>query len=521
MAIRTRSLLGAIASSIVAACYSPDPEPPISSTTDDSESSDGDDDDDDGSDESSESGTDCDVDGPPSESPCVVDDGLGVFVATYGDDDALGTKDAPMATVAAALQRAASGSRRVYACAQDFAGDTLVVTGDVALFGGLDCDDDWRWVGDARRTRYVADGIALRIAGAVDVLVEDFELTATDATISGASSFAVIVHDATRATFRRAHVEAGAASAGADAIALEDPAGAGPDGEAGRDSDCLPIDTEMVGIGATNLACPASAGGTGGAQEAYGDAGSPRATGGEPGTVNTFAGACTPGGDGIDGTIGEHGEGARGLGSLDVEGWIAPSAHDGADGAVGGGGGGGGGGLPPGLSCSVSDVNIEFDILAPGGGGGGAGGCGGVGGHAGESGGSSIAIVAIDAAIVLESTTIATADAGDGGVGATGQPGGDGGEGGIGGVPIDPGPYGGGGVGDGTCASAGGHGGTGGRGGTGGFGSGGHSVGVAYRGPAPVLGYDVEFVLGSAGLGGGESDVQSDDGTVAQVLAFE
>jgi hypothetical protein len=66
MAIRTRSLLGAIASSIVAACYSPEPEPPISSTADDSDSSDGSDDgDDDGSGESSESGTDCDVEAPP------------------------------------------------------------------------------------------------------------------------------------------------------------------------------------------------------------------------------------------------------------------------------------------------------------------------------------------------------------------------------------------------------------------------------------------------------------------------
>lgn len=525
MPTRCVTVLGvAIASSFLPGCFTPEPDVPASTIDDDGDSDGGGSDDagesedaDPGTDESS---SDCDEEAAPYETDCVVHDGLGVFVATHGDDEAPGTKDAPVATLAVALQRATKGPHRVYACAQDFTGDTLVVTGDVALFGGLDCDDDWRWIGDVRRTRYAAEGIALKAAGSIDVLVEDVELASGDAPLSGGSSIAAILHG-TNATFRRARLAAGAARAGADAIEHDDAAPKGPDGEDGHDSDCLPIDTEMPGIGATNPACPEGAGGTGGAQEIYGDAGSPRRAGGEPGTVNTYAGACTPGGDGSDGAIGLDGGGARGLGSIDVDGWVAPSASDGGIGAVGGGGGGGGGGLPPGLSCSVSDVNIEFDILAPGGGGGGAGGCGGAGGRAGESGGSSIALVAIEASIVIESTILASGDAGDGGAGAVGQTGGAGGEGGIGGVPIDPGPYGGGGVGDGTCASAGGIGGTGGRGGAGGFGSGGHSVGIAYRGAAPVIGDDVVVELGTAGLGGGDSLAQSDDGTVAQTLEFE
>jgi hypothetical protein len=458
----------------------------------------------------------CDPTRAPMDEDCVLDDGLGVFVATWGDDAGPGTQDAPLATLAAAIQRAAAGSRRVYACAQDFAGAKLVVASDVALFGGLDCDDDWHWIGDTRRTRYSTDGIGLQIAGPIDVLVEDVDLVSADATTAhGASSIAVVVQGAKRALFRRSRIAAGNASAGGTASAVAWAAAAGPRGEDGRSADCLPVTTEMFGHGAPNPFCPETAGGSGGGPSEFGDAGSPEGSGGAGGTVSTYPLTSSPGEIGLDGSDGGDGEPARGLGSLELDGWIAPTAAPGWPGAVGGGGGGGGGGFPGGLSCDVSESVVEYDILAPGGGAGGAGGCGGASGGPGTSGGSSIALVSIDANVVLESATLHSADGGDGGAGAPGQAGGEGGEGGIGGEPHEGSPA----AGSGVGASAGGSGGRGGRGGTGGGGAGGHSLGIAYRGATPLLGVGVEFVLGSAGVGGGT--VRGDDGVTAEALAIE
>ncbi|MGK3989505.1 hypothetical protein WME99_41040 [Sorangium sp. So ce136] len=93
------------------------------------------------------------------ERPCVadpragaVDDRCGIFVsASLGDDVAPGTRDAPVRTLAEAIERAAGGLGRVYACAEAF-GEAARVPAGVAIWGGLDCHAGWAYVGDQVRT---------------------------------------------------------------------------------------------------------------------------------------------------------------------------------------------------------------------------------------------------------------------------------------------------------------------------------------------------------------------------------
>ena len=106
----------------------------------------------------------CDAQATPSEASCVLDDSLGVFVRTDGDDAAAGTKAAPLRTLAKAIQMAAAQQKRVYACSQTFT-EALVVPGGVEIYGGLACTTDWSWKsGEVTRIEAPA-ALAVRIAG--------------------------------------------------------------------------------------------------------------------------------------------------------------------------------------------------------------------------------------------------------------------------------------------------------------------------------------------------------------------
>ncbi len=65
-----------------------------------------------------------------------------IFVATSGDDQKPGTRDAPMRTLQAAIDAASAAGKDVYVSAGTYAGSIQLADG-VSIFGGYDAADGW------------------------------------------------------------------------------------------------------------------------------------------------------------------------------------------------------------------------------------------------------------------------------------------------------------------------------------------------------------------------------------------
>jgi hypothetical protein len=120
------------------------------------------------------------------------------FVAR-GDDDANdGTKERPVSTLAKAVELSAKKGARVYACAETFT-EALVLDAGVEVFGGLECEKEWAYVGDEKKTTLTAGADAIPLvmkSGASGASVADFGIHAADAVMEGGSSIAVLVESA-------------------------------------------------------------------------------------------------------------------------------------------------------------------------------------------------------------------------------------------------------------------------------------------------------------------------------------
>jgi hypothetical protein len=433
----------------------------------------------------------CDAQATPSEASCVLDDSLGVFVRTDGDDAAAGTKAAPLRTLAKAIQMAAAQQKRVYACSQTFT-EALVVPGGVEIYGGLACTTDWSWKsGEVTRIEAPA-ALAVRIAGGgAPALLSDLLITSADATTAGGSSIAVYA-DGGDADLVRCQLFAGNGAAGtAGANAPSTNATAGPTGNNGLPG-CQSYTTTKGAAPKPTVGCSSSIGGGGGMGTVTfgwtGVAGMPALGGGAGGTGQPSSGSwsCFNG----TGKIGKNavaaaaGAKASGLGTLlEAGGFTGIDGNAGSPGTPGQGGGGGGG--------SRGYCGPDKPDAGSSGGSGGGGGCGGKEGGGGKAGGSSIALAIRTAAVSLRDNTLLTENGAAGGAGGHAQPGGDGGPGGSGGQ----------GAGSTMSGCPGGKGGKGGYGGAGSGGSGGHSVGIVYIGSPPQL-EGTTFTLGAAGKGG-------------------
>ena len=401
----------------------------------------------------------------PSTDPCVVTDGLGIFVAEGSPTaTANGTKEHPYATLVAGMDAAVAAGKRVYACGTFTVSSAVEGTEDgVTVYGGFDCAT-WTYNASTRtKVAPTAAGFALTVTGTTaGVTFEDFEFDSVAATTAGGSSQAVLVNAAQKVTFRRVTMTAASASV------------TGASGTAGTDtwSGLPPIGTSGSGpTGGLTTPCPVC-GGTGG-------------YGGNAGTINgtTFQ-IIQAGGDGAPGTVGSGnngigahegvaqpiactpgtggGAGGSSPGTLGATGWtnIGGAGAGGQPGTVAQGGGGGGGG-----------AYVQGSTPSGGSAGGGCGGCGGAAAQSGGSpGGSSIALVAVSSAVTLDTCTLTATAGGAGGKGGDGQ------AGQSGGPPGSPAANG--------CNGGGG--GTGGTGGAGGGGAGGHSIAIAYHGTAPT-----------------------------------
>ena len=169
----------------------------------------------------------------PSEAGGPVDDSCGVFVSSSLGDDGSGdgSKAAPYATLGKAV---AEGAAVIYACTDGF-DESLTLTAGTSLFGGVDCQNGWSYVGDATKTALTAaaDAIPLTLAAGNDTThVHDMDVTAASAAAPGGSSIAMVASGVT-ATIVGTSLTAGDGAAGTDATALAPDSQL--DGEQGKD----------------------------------------------------------------------------------------------------------------------------------------------------------------------------------------------------------------------------------------------------------------------------------------------
>jgi hypothetical protein len=443
----------------------------------------------------------------PSENPDALDEKCGVWISHKGRDGNAGLKDAPVKTLTEALERVWYKGRRIYACAETFDEELLVPAG-YSVYGGLDCENGWRWIGDKTKTTLTApEGvIPLSVEGGDGAaVIEDFHIVARSINparggSAGRSSIAAMVKGL-GAIFRRSLLEAGDAAPGANG--REQPESSARPGIAGNPGILACTAAEIAGgvevvndCGTNDDESDDSISGYGGGGRiplgTSGDVGSPLGpTNGGRGENEFGSGPCTAGGRGDDGIDGDTGAGATGIGWVTLTGYIGASGEDGRPGTTAQGGGGGGGSKGGSGGSALCPVAVAAGGAS--GGSGGTGGCGGLGGKGGIGGGSSIALMCLSAGLLFEDTVLKAGNGGDGGNGTAGQTGGVGAAGGPGGglasaTALHPG-----------CR--GGAGGNGGNGGHGGGGQGGHSLGIAYLSRLPET-QGATIITGKAGAGG-------------------
>jgi hypothetical protein len=442
--------------------------------------------------------------------------------SSLGDDANPGTRERPARTFQRAIALARSGPKRVYACAEVFA-EAAVVPSGVEVWGGLDCGQDWLYLGGDHRTVLAPepDLVPLRVELGEDgglSMLADLRLNAADAILPGGSAIAMMVLSGAAVELRRSELLAGDGADGAPGQrGGEVPAKGGTPGASG--AAACSADAVVGGHSITTVCDDGhTIGGKGGdgniTTGAAGNDGQPEPV---PNPIGFGLGgtgengfACTTGEVGAPGPDGSHGLGARGDGArISIDGWEGQKGEDGGNGLPGQGGGGGGGSRGGSLYCGAGPKG------GASGGSGGGGGCGGRGGQGGGFGGASIGLLTFSRDVSVFSTSIVTGNGGDGGAGGLAQVGGAQGAPGIGGSSVGashPGCW-------------GGLGGKGGSGGYGGGGLGGPSLGVAHlHGQPPAL-HDSPIrtsVPGKGGPGGNQyvPDSAGEDGMKADTLAI-
>jgi hypothetical protein len=455
----------------------------------------------------------CDPASAPSETACVIDERYAVFVSPAGSDSTgEGSRLHPYATLGKALLQAAAAHARVYACSTlgPFREAVTLDTSldGAALFGGFDCGD-WAYVPGSSTELDSTSTTGIRVGGLTTGLhIEDFVITAQDATDPGGSSFGMFVAGSRNVVLRHVTLTAGKGAKGADgANGFDGPvpvaAEKGAQGNPGT-AACEVSQGENVGGAEVETTCRGAPSGSKGGHGGIGQSQDASAGAGADGLPSLGQGnagsgehgsswSCGVGSDLGGGNAGAPGQsqptagGAQGMGTLSAVGYGTADGNDGLDGTPGQGGGGGGGADAP-SQCD----NGRAPTGASGGSGGG-GGCGGRGGKGGMGGGASIALASVNSSITVANCTFAAQDGGAAGNGGMGQ------RGGQGGVPGPPAL----GTGSSKDSCPGGYGGPGGNGGNAGGGAGGPSVGIAYVGTAPSFGSDSAITVATNAAPGG------------------
>ena len=465
-----------------------------------------------------------------------------------------GTREAPFATINAALANFDPRRHDVILVAGGLYVEAVFVPDNVELYGGYSPDFLDRDV--AGRPSILAPNRPATDAGPAAALVIEAAATTVAGFViqawdgpggagpgdDGGNSVAVLINRATpQVVFQNNEVIAGRGGNGAPGPAGL-VGGSGSDGGDGLPArECMSTtcsgESMQGGAAGRNASCP-SAVGVAGARSA-GNADPqlyqpPLGLNGRGGDTARYSSAnnpqfsdlckydCSVAGDQVgqpaqSGQNGGGGQGGRGCasatGRIDGVIWRPAPAADGASGRDGeGGGGGGAGGNVINLNSATCRIGNLVGDLGSTGGGGGAGGCGGTRGLHGGGGGASIAILVVNprgGGPSILGNRIVRGLGGDGGGGGAGGSGGSGGQGGDGGLASAPAWC----AGD---AGKGGRGGDGGAGGGGGGGCGGVSYGVAGRGVATsalLNNNDFNTILGGRGGRGGAGGRSPGSGT--------
>jgi hypothetical protein len=447
------------------------------------------------------------------------DKSAAIFVAATGSDSAIGTMDAPVATINKAVALAESANKAVYVCNGTYA-EQVSITSAVSLYGGYDCTRGWKRISD-RAVVAPTTGTALVIKDITrPMTIDRFTFRSADAIDPGTSSIAARVVGSAGNKFLHTSFEAGWGADGASAafVSGRNPAPGGMNGGDLMHCECqVPTTTTFCrrygravyglppGYSAADYCAVGALGGDGGnVNLGVATTRGETALGGAPGGEIGFGGAAgTNGEPGVAGTAA-----ARGVGSIDPNGEYQATnvGGNGTPGMPGQAGGGGSGG------CTAFDEFGTFFFAGGGGGGGGHGGCGGGGGKGGGAGGASIAVLLANSPNVTFSRSyFTTSSGGRGGSPSAGTPGQQGGPGGLGGMgtAFDGDGY------------AGGLGGSGGHGGAGGPGGGGPSIAILASGSQPVV-IAPTFAVGvggkgAAGVGAGDAP----DGVSGDVVVLD
>jgi hypothetical protein len=430
----------------------------------------------------------------------------GVFVSTTGTASGDGTRQHPLASIAAGIERVKDLKLRVYVCGGTYA-ESLSLVNAVSVIGSLGCDGPVWKTGGARTVLAAPTSPALR---AKDIVLttrfDGFDVTAPAGTASAPSSIALIAENATMLTVANTTLTSAKGFDGVDGTdAIQLTAGTALTGKNG-----LPFSSAL----ANPLTGPqAQIGGLGGIGSCVGAPGHDGENGKQGGNGATEI--CTAythlntgikdwawypyvkGGvplnrsDGVPGTgaagaPGTDGASASKLGSFTpADGYVPLDGTAGGNGSPGlGGGGGNGAPSTIGQPCGMANEgNVIYDASGAGGG---AGGCPGLAGNAGGGGGASVAaLVFASPGLSFTTCELSAGAGGNGGKGAFPSAPTIGGDPGL--PPTDT-----------TLAKAGG---AGGPGGISGNGAGGPSVALAYTGGELVVAQDTHTKASAGGAG--------------------
>ena len=383
------------------------------------------------------------ADGGPSETPKApavtgtpdsseVNETYGVFVAPRGTASGDGSREHPLNTVQAGIERGKMVGKRVYVCSGTYR-EALTLADSIAIIGGADCSGPtWKLGSTKSRIESPTSPAVSAKDIASPTRIEGLDVVAPNATEPSASSIGLLADHSAGLVIAGSRITAGDGASGTDGaegIQLTQSASAvgGSPIPAGkctigvgvlRQERCgllenLPPAGAPGGVSVCSGAAghdglPGGKGGTGGLHEAKADL-----HWGQVLSAPQYGDArplpATTGANGADGPPGAE------LGSLSVNGYAGSNGVAGTDGKGGGGGRGGTGSAPQG------DPNAAGTWFGNGGEGGGAGGCPGLAGTAGTGGGASIALALIDSPLVVDGAQLISGRAGAGGRGTFGS----------------------------------------------------------------------------------------------------
>jgi len=402
---------------------------------------------------------------PPPKADDVTE-ATAIFVAKHGDSTNPGTRKSPLVSIAAAIAKAKTDKKtRVFVCEGTYE-EALEIEAGISLVGGLDCSGDaWKLTEKASVLASPSSPAIHAVSITKATRVDNFDVRAPDATGSSASSIGVLAVDSNALTFAKGKISAGAATKGDDGtegMQLTPVVSFGGTGSAAAPTWGSGATHAPGGFG-TAMVCNDPEGG-GFVRHGGGNGASSgvyyRYSTDVTWTVSSSPMSAGPGDQaGLSGANGTSG----GVGAIGDTGYLPANGTAGTSGQSGSNGRGG--------AARSPGTTQSGWWLGRSGAGGGAGGCPGLAGTEGKGGGGSFGVIAMSSPLRFEDMAITSAAGGAGGKGTLGS------EPTNGTAGMDDGN----GIHNSTA------GGRGGAAGISGNGSGGHSIGVAYHGAAPIL----------------------------------